>query len=247
MAHVLQVEIQNLCKVHTLERIGFLTLTFPDHVTEIKEAQRRFNSLNSNLLKTRYKKAIGVWERQKSGRIHFHLVVLCKEDIRTGIHFGEIQRKNYRSANQALRKEWQFWREKAKGYGFGRVELLPIKSNSDGIGWYVAKYIKKHVAHKLPQDKGARILRFIGFKPSERVAKSKFSWANENGAKWRKGLKRFAQCYGLKSTDDLSRVLGPRWAHVLQYRILEAADRTEAATEEALASLQVDKKFPDLF
>jgi hypothetical protein len=44
------LEIQGLCMRWGVNRIGFLTFTFADEVKTIEEAQRRFNSINSNAL-----------------------------------------------------------------------------------------------------------------------------------------------------------------------------------------------------
>jgi hypothetical protein len=86
-AQVLYLEIMALVKTYGLNRIGFLTMTFKDHVTNLREAQRRFRSIRAHVIVKRYARAIAVWERQKSGRIHFHLMVVVKEDIRTGAIF----------------------------------------------------------------------------------------------------------------------------------------------------------------
>ena len=73
-----------LAQKHGLENLGFLTLTFKDHVLDVKEAQRRLNSLLTHIIKPRYQDYIGVLERQKSGRIHYHLLVVIGFDIPPG-------------------------------------------------------------------------------------------------------------------------------------------------------------------
>ncbi|WP_052678194.1 rolling circle replication-associated protein [Escherichia coli] len=83
-ASCLAWNVEFLCSKFGIENLGFLTLTFRDHVLDPKEAQRRFNSLRTNVLRERYQADIRVVERQKSGRIHYHLLVVIGEDIRTG-------------------------------------------------------------------------------------------------------------------------------------------------------------------
>jgi hypothetical protein len=73
VAFCLKGEIMALVEQFGIERLGFLTLTFADHVTAIKEASRRFNNLNRRVLKGRYKRIVAVPERQKSGRLQFSL------------------------------------------------------------------------------------------------------------------------------------------------------------------------------
>jgi len=219
-AYVLSSEIQNLAADFGIERLGFLTLTFRDHVTDIREAQRRFNSLNSNVIKKRYQRAMGVWERQKSGRIHFHLVIVTKVDIRQGFNFDGIANRDYSSASPAIRSEWAFWRETAPKYRFGRTELLPVKSTAEGIARYVGKYVSKHVGERSEKDKGARVVRFIGYKPGDRKFSSKFSWNTDRAWLWRRKVEAFCHQHGYRNTDDLALDFGPRWAYRLQETIL---------------------------
>src|SRR6202035_3537083 len=86
-AFALQLNVQAMVERYGLERVGFLTLTFAQHILEPKEAQRRMHSLATHVLRDRYAAAIRVIERQKSGRIHYHLLVAMADDIRTGADF----------------------------------------------------------------------------------------------------------------------------------------------------------------
>lgn len=230
-AHVLATEIILLAKKFGIETLGFLTLTFPDHVTQLKEAQRRFNSLNTHVINARYSRAIGVWERHESGRIHFHLVVVLAVDIRSGFDFEAVERRDYRSANQALRAEWAFWRATAPKYHFGRTELLPVKSTAEGIARYVGKYVSKHIRARGRADLGARVVRFLGYGPGERSAGSQFAWNTDNGWLWRHKVKAWCEKRGL-TFDDLQKI--PRWAWRLKDSILTESVH-ECFPSEAIA------------
>ena len=219
-AFVLAEEIMALAKEFGLERLGFFTLTFSDRVQKLKEANRRFNNLNRRVLKARYKRAIVVTERQQSGRVHFHLLVVLAADIRSGLDFAAIARGDYRTANAELRGEWAFWRKTAPLYGFGRHELLPVKSNGEGIARYVGKYISKNVRQRSPADKGARLVRYIGFKPGDRKANTRLAWNNDHAQIWRHKLKAWAERNGMKDMEDIKKIFGPRWAYFLQGVIL---------------------------
>lgn len=220
IAHVLALEIQELAKVYGIQRIGFLTLTFADNVRSIKIAQKRFHSLCTGVLKRRYERSIGVLERQKSGRVHFHLVVVLGADIRTGFDFEAIQRQDYRSANAVLRAEWAFWRKTAPKYRFGRTELLPVRSTAEGIARYVGKYISKHVGQRWEEDKGAKFVRFIGYGPGDRKASTRFAWATPRSALWRRKLAMFAREVGAETMDDLQELFGSHWAYLLAPTIM---------------------------
>lgn len=249
-AFTLANEIQVLAKVYGLERLGFLTFTFADQVTDIKEAQRRFHSLTTAVLKDRYERAIGVVERQQSERLHFHLVVVLGADIRTGFDFAAIEKRDYRSANQVLRHEWAFWRKTAPLYRFGRTELLPIKSTAEGIARYVGKYVSKHIEARNLADKGARIVRFIGYTKrveqdgrdvivSTRSYSSRLAWNTPNGWLWRRKLAAWAEGQGMQCMEELRELFGSRWAYRFQDEILatEISDcaPTRAAAERASA------------
>jgi hypothetical protein len=98
--------------------------------------------------------------------------------------------------------------------------LLPVKSNNEGIACYVGKYISKNVRERLLADKGARLVRHIGFKPGDRTARTKFGWNTENAWLWRHKLKAFALRKGFTNTDEIAKIYGPRWCYHLQEEIL---------------------------
>jgi hypothetical protein len=230
VAYALKENCRLMIEKYGADRIGFLTLTFADLVKDTKEAQRRFSSLSRGVLK-RYEEWIAVIERTKKGRIHFHLLVVCVQDIRRGIDFSRIKAKEYSTANAALRAEWLFWRKVAPKYRFGRTELLPVKS-AGGVGTYISKYISKHIGQRREEDKGAHLVRYsIG---AGRVC-SKFSFASVGCALWRGKLKLLAEAFGLpngvayeiagrgprgglklRNVGDLTKAFGGKWAYKLQ-------------------------------
>lgn len=226
-ASALAWNVQAMAEKWGLERLGFLTLTFADHVLDAREAQRRFHSLSTHVLRIRYPAFIRVLERQKSGRIHYHLLVALDTDIRTGFDFEAIRRHNYRSASAALRSEWSFWRHTAKDYGFGRTELLPVRSTAEGIARYVGKYISKHLGVRLETDKG---LRLVDYSRGARIASTRFQFVTEGSAAWRRKLRCFAklmfQAHRCPSPTmkGLRLGLGPRWAYHWREFILSLPD-----------------------
>lgn len=202
-------------KKYGLKNLGFLTLTFRDHVVCPKEAQRRLNSLLSNVIKPRYTDYIGVMERQKSGRIHYHLLVHVGFDIRSGFDFDAVSNQDYTTASAALRGEWSFWRKTAPKFRFGRTELMPIKSTEEAIGKYIGKYIGKHMENREEADKGARLVRYSR---GARMASTRFQFVSDGSAQWRAKVGAFvhyvAYITGCEPTfDGLREICGPRWAY----------------------------------
>lgn len=226
-AVALSMNVAALAERHGIERLGFLTLTFADHVLDPKEAQRRFKSLRTGVLSDRYQGFIRVFERQKSGRIHYHLLIALDADIRTGVDFAAFARGDYRSASPELRAEWAFWRRTAKAYGFGRTELMPIRSTHEGIARYVGKYISKHIDQREERDKGVRL---ADYSRGARIANTKFSWASPGARQWRAKLAIFAKTMfhaGRLSSptyQGLRAGLGPKWAYHWKDFILSLPD-----------------------
>lgn len=214
-AFALQQNVEAMCRRHGIDRVGFLTLTFAEHILDSREAQRRMNSLTTHVLRPRYGNTIRVIERQKSGRIHYHVLVAVGADIRTGCDFAAFAERDYQSAPRALRAEWSFWRQTAKAYGFGRTELLPIMSTEVAIGRYVGKYIGKHLEQREERDKGVRLVSYSG----EKEVSTRFAWASPGAMQWRAKLGAFIHmlhesgCISEPTTEAMYRRFGPRWAY----------------------------------
>ncbi|WP_308033206.1 rolling circle replication-associated protein [Neisseria cinerea] len=190
----LEMNVKAFIEAFGLNKVGFLTLTFADDVTDPKEAQRRFHSLRTNFLKRHFSEYVCVYERTKKGRIHFHLIVNTRVDIRRGLNFREIAAGRYSSANPALRQLWALLRENVQKYGFGRTELLPVKTNSKGLARYVSKYISKHINSRLPEDKGYRLVRTsMDKKFMWKVANSNFAFVSRGSKEWRRKLKKWIE------------------------------------------------------
>lgn len=214
-ANALSWNVDYFCQRFSIQNLGFLTLTFADHVTKCKEAQRRLNSLITHVIKPRYGDYVGVLERQKSGRIHYHLLINVGFDIRSGFDFSAVANHDYSSASKPLRSEWAFWRNTAKKYRFGRTELMPVKSSSEAIGRYVGKYIGKHMDSRHPDDKNARLVRYS---TGARVVSTRFMFLSEGSSSWRAKVAVFAELVSSRTGcaptfEGLREALGPHWAY----------------------------------
>lgn len=206
-----ELEIEGLCMRHGVEKIGFLTFTFKDDVNTIAEAQRRFNSLNSGALSGRYKEWLSVVQRHADNRIHFHLVVAMKQNIRKGFDFEAVKKRDYSSASPYLKAEWAYLRSIMPEYSFGRHELLPIRI-IEGFGRYVARYVGR-TGNTRQNEKGARLVRFS--KGFQRVVCGTFSSFDSIGQRARGRLPIIRQELGWRSQAALEFELGPRWKYHL--------------------------------
>src|ERR1017187_5868381 len=98
-AETLYANLSGLIERVGIERVGFVTLTTADNCTNRVEAQRRFNSFATNVLRPEAVEHIAVPERQERGAIHFHLAAAFPWDIRTGFDFAAV------SHSGALKRE----------------------------------------------------------------------------------------------------------------------------------------------
>ena len=216
-AAALSWNVAAMIETHGQDKVGFLTLTFADHVTDPKEAQRRFKSLRTGVLAKRYNGHVRVLERQKSGRIHYHLLVALPDDIRTGADFAAFAARDYKSANNHLRREWAYWRHTAGKYGFGRTELMPIMSSSQAMGAYVGKYISKHIGQREECDKGVRL---VEYSKGCRTASTRFTGTGFGPTMWRRKLWTFVLMTRVSHPREpvtglasLRRIYGPKWSY----------------------------------
>lgn len=244
-AFALEKNVARMISEAGLERCGFLTLTVGDdapdgfrQVWDAAEASRRIHSLMSGLLADIFPRAVVVTERHKSGAIHFHLIVEARSDLRTGFDFaaflsarqarqrGECDpaaEKSYvDSATPALRALWALFRERLPSYGFGRAELTPIYKTGEAVSRYVSKYVEKNLFNRLPEDKGKKLVRYMGWRKLQLTANA-FSWANARATAWRNKARDLAALAMVADRSKVAAAFGPRWSFKLT-RIMHAVD-----------------------
>lgn len=206
-----------------------------EQVREAAEANRRFNNINRHLLKDVFERAIVVTERHKSGAVHFHLVGLLtgRPDIRSGVNFKAIAKRDYRSAGEHLRGLWAMLREKLPLHGFGRAELLPIRSTGEAVACYVSKYVEKNLFNRTEDDRRKKLVRYLGWRHlaspeeqadfarrtgkvpkqiAEQIRPNDFSWGSRRACAWRAKARETASLIGVQSREECATAFGPRWA-----------------------------------
>jgi len=215
-AEALFLNVSRLARLApSLGHLGFLTLTTKDNCVDAKEYGRRWNSFRTNYFtkSPHFRQYLGTFERQVRGAWHLHLLVVLTGDIRTGVNFDEFDQGRYKTASPYLKSLWRELRINLVNYGFGRHELLPIRSNAEGMARYMGKYISKHIGARKEEDKGKRLVT-----ASQDWVKnsSKFAWNTEGSKEWRRKVKRFAEEYlGISPKVGfwgLHYALGSNWA-----------------------------------
>lgn len=243
---VLTRNVQGFIEHFGIEKCGFLTLTFADDVQDVREASRRFNSMRTNFLCKHIQGYIGVYERTKSGRIHFHFVVALKKDIRSGFNFDAMQKANKGvyglklTSNHELKSLWQLLKANLPKYGFGHIhQLVPVHSET-GIAHYLAKYLSKGVSFRSEADKGFRFVRSSANKGVWwKRATYAFAWHSPAAMRWRKALQKWVDDkaelfqaayfdrFGVmiavdesNYSDVLKGVAGAKWCYFARHNII---------------------------
>ena len=279
-ADALTENIKWMAQTFGKEHIGFFSLTLGDkdaggryrNLRDRKEAQRRFHSLLTNVIAKRYRCGITITERHRNGGLHFHIGGVCMEDIRGQMDFAAcfppkdangkpMYKPDYSSANDAIKREWAFWRKVAKKYGFGRHQLQPMRENGEAMGRYLGKYLSKDWANRLPEDKGARCVRYFGHwstvakaQGERRIAApncGRFGWMTPRARAWREMVVQVIIVLKYKgakiSEENITEVIGPKWAwkmgklfEAVRFEVGEWQDEAvRAAIEEQNLKVQV--------
>jgi len=204
--------IQGLIDRYGIERIGFLTLTTVKGLTW-DELLRRFNSLRPVLVKV-FTCGIRFVERSGKGRLHVHLVMVTREAIGGNCNWSSRVWRGHkvwhlRNPNGHLREVWAKLRAVLPKYGFGRHELLPVRTNAAGVARYVAAYTCKTTG---PEDKGRRVVGYVG--RVDRRDNGLWCWIDGRGREWRRGLGLF--CTLKQTTPEALRAKhGAHWSFIV--------------------------------
>lgn len=214
-AHALFDNVQRLIGLApSIDHIGFLTLTTPDNCRDADVFRIRWTSFVSHFFSPcpEFGHWLAVYERQRRGAWHLHLLVIVAQDIRSGVEWAEFERGIYRSASPYLRSLWALLRARCAAYGFGRHELLPVRSNPEAMARYVGKYIGKHMGQRKPEDKGKRLISASTGWPK---SSTRFAWHTEGAQIWRRNLGRLAAHLGLPDMSAFCDRYGSSWAYHL--------------------------------
>lgn len=209
--------VQRFVKRYPSNSLGMLTLTFQQEPKTGKEANKLYDSLNTNLLSYLFLDKIKVIEwGDKTNRLHYHLIVACRGDIKTGFDY---EHKKLTSLNAKLLNILAILDEDLPKYGFGFiVDLQPIQY-LERIANYLGNYLVKGFYSKKLADKGLRLFSF-----SRKTIQStvKFSWLG-SGHPWRDNLRRFAEYADCDNLQEMKQVFGPHWQHRLRW-VIERID-----------------------
>jgi len=234
-----------MVKTYGINHVGLQTMTIRENVTDRKEFERRFKSIATNVFPELFRDWLRVFERQQRGAWHAHVVVVTKEDIRTGTDVAALNQLLKDKRDRKISKAVYYsgikrlaspnlkaiWKEFRRLCGLGEFKARRQKKG--------ARYYKFDACHLLPVISTAQALavyvsKYIskGFehrRPEDkgmrlvgstrnvsRVCNEHFSWAGGGGRLWRAKLGLLAGMLNIKSLDEYAEKCGPKWAYHLQ-------------------------------
>jgi len=228
--------VEWMVKKYGLEHVGLLTLSFGvpgsgrgsretrelrEQAKDLEFVQNRWHSFNTNVVKKRYRDWVCVLEPHRDGVWHLHVVVVTKEDIRTGTNIEVLSnyklpywmRRGKHLRNEALAAEWRALRQVCCKYRFGRVELLPVKKTGPALARYVAGYLSKSFG-LVPPGRKHRLVRYSRGLSS--AFKMQFSIRSLGNLIYRTRLKIAASMLQFQDYGDFADYFGPRWNYYLR-------------------------------
>lgn len=140
-----KLECQRLAKANSKKWKSFITLTFKDNITDIKEANKKFHSYTTQvkrLFKDFY--YIAIPEFQKRGVIHYHLLtnIPVNSNLIPKRKLKELYNKETNSYKRLEYYDLKFWK-----YGFSHAEVM--QGDIKKIVGYISKYMTKDIDNRL--------------------------------------------------------------------------------------------------
>lgn len=225
------------------EHCAFFTLS-PLAGTEPKELAAKFNDARKRQFAWMLS-YVRVLEPRRDGTAHHHYAVatafdmqpdafdwpafkVCQEQAPRrgnppGPLFVEMRRRYSSSATPQLRDCWKENKAVSKAFGFGRVEMLPIRTCAEAMGHYVGKYLESGTHYRNAKWKGARRVEYDRKESLLwKSCGSAFGFVSEGSREWRKRVDEMALASCVERDDMVGfrRIFGRTWAYEMRSTIM---------------------------
>lgn len=136
-----RTSIQRLIKANESKFTTFVTLTFAENVTNIEDANKKFNIWRTYIKRLKSDFAyIGVPEFQKRGAVHYHLLTNINYNDYSLLSKDLIMTYSKKSHSYDVGRTIKGWK-----YGFTKVKSM---DNINVVG-YLTKYLVKDLDNRL--------------------------------------------------------------------------------------------------
>lgn len=180
-----------------------------------------------------FKRYFGSWYRvfepHKSGAWHAHLLAETFDDIWTGVDLDKLRLaiktgtkdraltarlyREFAPADHPLREIWRAMRRLSSvSKEIGRIQVEPIRSNAEGVGKYLSKYLQKGVMYRKAWSNGEKTRLWAKSKGAARRVSCQFAWNSDRAREWRGKLALVGEHFGVQYGEMKER-FGPRWAY----------------------------------
>jgi hypothetical protein len=228
VARCFEIEVQEAIRRYGVERVLVFTTTAGQReggtfrkVMEWPEASRRWDSLNSNLIALQgWVQWAKVMQRQKDGAVHYHVIAVCRHDVRGDLTYDRKKKHWHGTPPPALRALWEtFSPEVMARYGFGVANILPVYDEG-GMGRYLARYVGREIGTRQKRDRGARLVQYS--QSWVRTVQGPFCWWDFRSRRATKRAQEVATRFW-GSWERMERDVGPQWRFHL-IRLLYASE-----------------------
>jgi hypothetical protein len=221
-AQALYLNASNLMGNH-FETCVFMTITMPAPISVndeagYKEVSKRISSWVGN--KGGFEYVFGgkrKWCRvvsinSKTSTIHWHFIVDLEVDVGTGVDHIAVKKQDNRTLGAYLKEGiWARMAECTESYGFGRVEILPVR-NKEAVARYLARHITLESRERLSKGGGESSMKKVVYSGVWKKISPKNVYREGTGF-WKKGVDRFMELLKVEKYEDLKVRMGRRWAY----------------------------------
>lgn len=171
---------------NSLNNCLFATLTFQNNVQSYSDIEEIKSSFLQYLSRNDFDN-IWVYGGNLGNTFHIHLLIVVKDDVRTGSKLRLIKKTHCKEARYAAMsrtaKEWcDRLSQIAESHGFGITEFSPVYSNSIGVSRYLAKNLIQSAPLPVNDKRSARSW---GCSQAVKLGNCKFSFVEGRSAYFR--------------------------------------------------------------
>lgn len=131
---------------------SFITLTFAENITDVTEANKKFNNWSKCILRKKPDfKYLCVPEFQKRGAVHYHLItnLECGSDLLPA-RKPKQTKSDKGKYHTLIYYDLPFWVDKeGKSYGFSSAFDLRLTNDKFNVALYITKYLYKDIDNRL--------------------------------------------------------------------------------------------------